>query len=335
LNYREIAENYENTNLSKYAAKSSKALGRKRFEEKCDIRTEYQRDRDKITHSKAFRRLMHKTQVFISPEGDHYRTRLTHTLEVSQIARTISRALNLNEDLTEAISLGHDLGHTPFGHTGEDALDKLWHEGFRHNEQSVRVLEFIEKNAEGLNLTTEVLDGILNHRGGASPMTLEGKVVQISDKIAYINHDIDDAIRAGQLNPLDLPKESVEVLGDTSSSRINFLIRDVIASSAEKSDIIMSKDVKTAMYQLRQYMFNTVYTSQLQMKERKKIAGVLERLYRHFLENNSEIPEEFLKMQELHGESLERIALDYVACMTDRFAMNLYKSIFMPVSWGG
>ena len=332
LNHREITESYEEKHLSQYAQKSANTMGRKKHEEKCDVRTEYQRDKDRITHSKAFRRLMHKTQVFISPEGDHYRTRLTHTLEVSQIARTISRALNLNEDLTEAIALGHDLGHTPFGHTGEDALNSIWPGGFRHNEQSVRVVEFIEKNAEGLNLTKEVLDGILNHRGGFKPSTLEGKVVQVSDKIAYINHDIDDAIRAGQLNDFDLPKQSVEVLGDTSSLRINFLIRDIIKNSIGKNDIVMSKDVKVAMYGLRKYMFDTVYTSQLQMKERKKIAGVLNGIYRHFIENKEEIPHEFMKIEN-HGETIDRIVLDYIACMTDRYAINLYKNLLMPSSW--
>lgn len=275
---------------------------------------------------------MHKTQVFISPEGDHYRTRLTHTLEVAQIARTISRALNLNEDLTEAIALGHDLGHTPFGHTGETALDKIWHEGFRHNEQSIRVCEKIEKGGEGLNLTWEVLDGILNHRGCCNPSTLEGKVVQISDKIGYINHDIDDAIRAGQLNPKDLPEKAVSLLGGTPGKRIDFLIRDVIDESMGKNDILMKKEVKEAMYGLRQYMFDTVYTSQLQMIERKKITRVLKEMYDYFAEDETRLPEEFINIIR-KGENHERVALDHIACMTDRFAINLYNSIFMPVSW--
>ncbi|MBE6012317.1 deoxyguanosinetriphosphate triphosphohydrolase [Anaeropeptidivorans aminofermentans] len=332
MNLRELREEYENTHLSEFAAKSSGTKGRAKPQEKCDIRTEFQRDRDRITHSKAFRRLMHKTQVFISPEGDHYRTRLTHTLEVSQIARTISRALNLNEDLTEAIALGHDLGHTPFGHTGEEALDKLWPEGFRHNEQSIRVCEKIEKNGEGLNLTWEVLDGILNHRGCCSPSTLEGKVVQLSDKIGYINHDIDDAIRAGQLREEDLPEESVKILGKGSSERINYLIRNIIRESTGKNDIIISPEARKAMYGLRDYMFETVYTSQLQMKERRKIARILNELYNYFKEDENRLTEEFKNII-VKGETLERAALDYVACMTDRYAIKQYTNIFMPSSW--
>ena len=332
MSIRKMLEESELKNLSPYAAKSLHTKGRKGPHEKCDMRTEYQRDRDRIIHSKALRRLMHKTQVFISPEGDHYRTRLTHTLEVAQISRTIARALKLNEDLTEAIALGHDLGHTPFGHTGEEALDRIWPEGFQHNEQSVRVCEVLEKNCEGLNLTAEVLDGIRNHRGAGSPSSLEGKIVQISDKIGYINHDIDDAIRAGQLSESELPKEAVELLGNNSISRIDFLVRDVISSSLEKDDIIMTPAVKMAMYNLRQYMYETVYMSQLQMKERRKIYRVLEELYNYYKIAENRLPGEYHRLIS-QGESIERAALDYVACMSDRYAMNQYSRLFLPDSW--
>jgi len=332
MSLREIYEEFELENLSPYAAKSACSKGRKNIHEKCAIRTEYQRDRDKIIHSKALRRLMHKTQVFISPEGDHYRTRLTHTLEVAQISRTIARALRLNEDLTEAIALGHDLGHTPFGHTGEEALDNIWPEGFQHNEQSVRICEVLEKNCEGLNLTLEVLDGILNHRGAGSPATLEGKIVQISDKIGYINHDIDDAERAGQLKEEELPKEITDILGKSTVDRIDFLVKDVILSSLDKNEIFMSAHVKTAMYNLRQYMYDTVYRSQLQMKERRKIARILEELYEHYRADEKRLPGEYYRLI-LKGESIDRAALDYVACMTDRYAMNQYNKLFLPDSW--
>ena len=332
MNLRQQQEQFEMDYLSPYATKSAQTKGRKKPADKCDIRTEFQRDRDRIIHSKALRRLMHKTQVFIAPEGDHYRTRLTHTLEVSQISRSISRALKLNEDLTEAIAMGHDLGHTPFGHTGEEALDKIWAEGFQHNQQSVRICEVLEKNGEGLNLTTEVLDGIENHRGACDPSTLEGKVVQLSDKIGYINHDIDDAIRAGLLKEADLPRESTAILGHNNKSRIDFLIRDVITNSMGKDDVIMSKHVKKAMYDLRQYMYETVYTSQLQMIERRKIARILEQLYSYYAEDKTRLPNEFRKLIDI-GETQERVALDYIACMTDRFALKEFDKIFMPDIW--
>ena len=332
MSLRELGEEFELNFLSPFAAKSIHTKGRKKPFDKCDMRTEYQRDRDRIIHSKALRRLMHKTQVFISPEGDHYRTRLTHTLEVAQISRTIARALRLNEDLTEAVALGHDLGHTPFGHTGEEAFDRIWPDGFQHNEQSVRICEVLEKNCEGLNLTAETLDGILNHRGAGSPSTLEGKIVQISDKIGYINHDIDDAIRAGLLSVDDLPKESIEILGRSTRDRINFLIRDVVHSSLDKDDICMTPHVKEAMYDLRQYMYDTIYMSQLQLKERKKIALILEDLYDHYRADESRLPDEYRKLIS-QGESVDRAALDFVACMTDRYAMNQYRRLFLPDSW--
>lgn len=312
--------------LSPYAAKSSHSKGRMTPEEPCDLRTCYQRDRDRIIHSKAFRRLMHKTQAFISPEGDHYRTRLTHTLEVSQIARTIAMALDLNEDLTEAIALGHDLGHTPFGHLGEDDLNDVVPGGFHHNEQSIRVVQKLEKNGKGLNLSFEVLDGILNHRGSGSPETLEGKVVQLSDKIAYINHDIDDAVRAGILSTEDLPKDCVAVLGDTFKKRINCLIRDIIENSAGKNDIIMTPEIKENMYKLRGFMFKNVYNSSKLGEERKMYRVFLSKIYTYYMEHFEEMPGEFIHMYNM-GDEKERVVADYIAGMTDRFAQRLYKDL--------
>lgn len=329
MSLREIREELEDKILSPYAAKSINTKGRIAKEEPCDIRTCYQRDRDRIIHSKAFRRLMHKTQAFISPEGDHYRTRLTHTLEVSQIARTISRALNLNEDLTEAIALGHDLGHTPFGHLGEDDLARVVPGGFHHNVQSVRVVEKIEKNGNGLNLTWEVLDGILNHRGAGTPSTLEGKVVQISDKIAYINHDIDDAIRAGVLSNEKLPQDCIEILGSTHKARIDFLIRDIITNSMNKNDIIMTKEVRTSMYNLRGFMFDNVYNAGMLNAERDKFGRFLSILYSYYMDNFRLLPEEFKDLYNNHKESEkeERVVADYIAGMTDRFALRVYNDL--------
>lgn len=326
LSIREFNQEQELKFLSEYATKSAYSLGRKVTEEPCDMRTCFQRDRDRIIHSKAFRRLMHKTQAFISPEGDHYRTRLTHTLEVSQIARTIAVSLRLNEDLTEAIALGHDLGHTPFGHLGEDDLNDVVPGGFHHNEQSVRVVELIEKNGEGLNLTIEVLDGILNHRGSGSPATLEGKIVQISDKIAYINHDIDDAIRAGILTDADLPRECVDVLGYTGKQRIDFLIRDIIKNSADKNDILMDKEVKAVMYSLRKFMFDNVYNADRLAVERNDYRVFLSKIYYFYLENFNKMPKMFLDMYN-NGEMKERVVADYIAGMTDRFAQRLYAEL--------
>jgi dGTPase len=297
--------------------------------EPCDLRTEFQRDRDRITHCKSFRRLMHKTQVFISPEGDHYRTRLTHTLEVAQIARTVARALRLNEDLTEAIALGHDLGHTPFGHTGEDALDKLLPGGFHHNEQSVRVVELLENNGRGLNLTWEVTDGILNHRSVGTPATLEAKIVQKSDKIAYMNHDIDDALRSGILKSEDIPSEVTDVIGGDSSTRIDFLVRDIITNSAGVNDIVMSNEAALAMKTLRTFLFENVYATQLLDIERKKIQSVLGLLFSHYLKNIHEVPDDI----RAHGSTDERAVCDYIACMTDRFARKRFEEIYIPEGW--
>lgn len=327
MDIRKKRETLEEKILSPYATKSNNSKGRVIEEPCCDIRTCFQRDRDRIIHSKSFRRLMHKTQAFISPEGDHYRTRLTHTLEVSQIARTIARALNLNEDLTEAIALGHDLGHTPFGHLGEDDLSRVVPGGFHHNIQSVRVVEKIEKNGNGLNLSWEVLDGILNHRGAGTPSTLEGKVVQISDKIAYINHDIDDAIRAGILTNEMLPQECIQVLGNTHKARIDFLIRDIITNSTDKNDILMTKEVRTSMYNLRGFMFDNVYNSGMLNDERKKFGRLLSILYSYYMDNFDELPVEFKEMYKNHinTESEERVVADYIAGMTDRFALKLFE----------
>ena len=318
--------------LSQFAAKSRFSKGREHFEDKCDIRTEFQRDRDRILHCKAFRRLKHKTQVFISPEGDHYRTRLTHTLEVSQIARTIARALHLNEDLTEAIALGHDLGHTPFGHAGENALDRLCSTGFEHCSQSLRVVERLEKEGQGLNLTWEVRDGILNHRTKGNPSTLEGKVVQLSDKIAYINHDIDDAIRAGVLDKNAIPMDIVEVIGATSSERINTMIRDTIKNSVDINDIKMSDQMKKSMGQLRSFMFNRVYTDGRATHEGKKVDGMINDLFKYYMENPFETEKEFVELIK-EGENVETVVCDYIACMTDRYAISVYTRLFIPTSW--
>jgi dGTPase len=277
---------------------------------------------------------MHKTQVFIAPEGDHFRTRLTHTLEVAQVSRTIARALRLNEDLTEAIALGHDLGHTPFGHAGEDALNEILPGGFTHNTQSITIVEKLEKNGKGLNLTHEVLDGIREHRSNGFPKTAEGKIVQLSDKIAYINHDIDDAIRAGVLKNGDLPKECTDVLGYKSSSRINLLIRSVIKASVGTGNIKLEDDTALAMKRLREYLFETVYENQLQKKEREKIGRIISVLMEYYTQNPKALPPEFLKMYGM-GEDLITVAANCIACMTDRFAIKKYEDIVMPRAWLG
>lgn len=330
---RKIQEAREAEFLSPYACKSADSRGRARAEEPCDIRTDFQRDRDRILHCKAFRRLKHKTQVFISPEGDHYRTRLTHTLEVSQIARTISRALSLNEDLTEAIALGHDLGHTPFGHAGERVLNQICTDGFEHSDQSLRVVERLEKDGAGLNLTWEVRDGIQNHRSSGRPGTLEGKVVQLSDKIAYINHDIDDAMRAGLLERDAIPKALEAVIGDTSSKRINAMIRDTIENSMNRNEVKMSPLMKETMQKLRQFMFQTVYTDRRAEESAGKVENVIRGLYGYVLEHPAEMHGEFETLLR-EGEPVERVATDYIACMTDRFAINKYQKWFIPESWG-
>ncbi|QXM05712.1 deoxyguanosinetriphosphate triphosphohydrolase [Crassaminicella indica] len=331
--FREITERMEEQKLSCFAAKSTQTKGRKIFEEKCIIRTEYQRDRDRILHSKAFRRLKHKTQVFLSPEGDHYRTRLTHTLEVAQISRTIARALKLNEDLTEAIALGHDIGHTPFGHSGEKILNKIHKNGFKHNEQSLRVVEYLEKGklGYGLNLTYEVRDGILNHTGENEPSTLEGQIVRLSDRIAYINHDIDDAIRANILQYDDLPKDCLEILGKTHSERINTMIIDVVENSYNRKKIRMSEEKWVYTNKLRKFMFSNVYLNKKAKKEEEKAQYILEQLYNYFLKNKYKMPEEMMKVVEAFD--LEEAVKDYLAGMSDRYVINKYLEIYVPSAW--
>ncbi len=333
MNVRETQELWEKEHLSPYASLSMNSLGRDVPEEECDIRTVYQRDRDRILHCKAFRRLKHKTQVFLAPEGDHYRTRLTHTLEVSQIARTISRALRLNEDLTEAIALGHDIGHTPFGHAGERILNEVCPEGFAHYQQSIRVVEFLEKDGEGLNLTKEVRDGILNHRTSGHPSTLEGKVVRLADKIAYINHDIDDAIRGKVLCEEELPAEYTDVLGKTTKARLNKLIHDIINASYGKDDIYIPEDTEKAMQGLRSFMFSSVYTNPVAKSEEVKVTKMLREMYWYFTEHYEEVPEDFRMMEEAKGESRARTICDYIAGMSDQYAVKIFKKIFIPVSW--
>lgn len=327
---RERYEELERNTLSEYASLSSKSRGRQRTEEKCTVRTDFARDRDRILHSKAFRRLMHKTQVFISPEGDHYRTRLTHTFEVSQIARTIARSLRLNEDLTEAIALGHDLGHTPFGHTGEDVLDSLMEGGFRHAEQSLRVVELLEQG-KGLNLTWEVRDGIRNHTSSGTPGTLEGKIVQFSDRIAYINHDIDDALRSGILSFNDLPKKSIKVLGEKHSERIDTMIKDIINESYEKADIKMSPGIARAMGELRNFMFNKVYIGSSAKLEESKAQEMLKLLFYYYCRHPRAMPQEFVDRADEEGT--ERAVCDYIAGMTDSFAVHRFQEHFMPSPW--
>ncbi|WP_353096066.1 deoxyguanosinetriphosphate triphosphohydrolase [Tissierella praeacuta] len=328
-------ERTEKDSLSQYAMLSQNSRGRKTFENKCTVRTDFQRDRDRIIHSKSFRRLKHKTQVFIAPEGDHFRTRLTHTLEVAQIGRTLASALLLNEDLVEAIALGHDLGHTPFGHTGERVLNKLHPNGFKHNEQSIRVVDFLEHKDDriGLNLTYEVREGIRNHTGEERSHTLEGRIVKYADRIAYINHDIDDAIRAGVIKKEDLPKECIEILGKTHGERINTMILDIIENSMEKNTIIMSEEVEEATNTLREYMFENVYLNKNAKSEESKAEYVLEQLYRYYLKNIKALPEEHLKIYKNMDSEIEDIICDYIAGTTDRYVVNLFNNIFIPKPW--
>lgn len=333
MNIREMLEMEEKLYLSPYASKSAETRGRERFADPCDIRTEYQRDRDRIIHCKAFRRLKHKTQVFLAPTGDHYRTRLTHTLEVAQIARTVAKALRLNQDLTEAIALGHDLGHTPFGHAGEDALNSICSEGFSHYEQSVRVVEVLEKKGQGLNLTWEVRDGILNHRTAGSPSTLEGKIVRLSDKIAYINHDIDDAIRGGILTEEVLPKSCTDVLGHSVKERLNCLIHDIIENSLDQPDIRMSAHIEQAMQNLRKFMFANVYTNSKSKSEDGRAKELLKQLFIYYMNHLDELPEEYRMLRDMHGDSDERVVCDYIAGMSDGYAIDTYERLFVPRNW--
>ena len=326
---REQTELNEKLIFSEYACLSANSKGRKIEEAKCDMRTDFQRDRDRIIHSKAFRRLKHKTQVFLSPELDHYRTRLTHTLEVAQIARTISRALRLNEDLTEAIALGHDLGHTPFGHAGERAINDLVSFNFAHFEQSVRVCEKIEKNGKGLNLTYEVLNGIERHTCGDFSDTLEGRIVRMSDRIAYINHDIDDAIRADVISAKDIPSDIREYLGETKSQRINTLVKSVVENS--KTDICMDEETRLVYDKLHDFLFDAVYKNPVAKSEETKVLGVVEGLFKYYLQNSNKLPKEYIKICE--NEGLERAVADYIAGMTDHYAITVYSDIYIPKAW--
>ena len=327
MTIREKTEEIEKLTLSPYAVLSKNTRGRKQQSELCDIRTEFQRDRDKIIHSKAFRRLKHKTQVFITPEGDHYRTRLTHTLEVSQIARTIVRSLRLNEDLVEAMAMGHDLGHTPFGHAGEAALDKLSSCGFRHNEQSLRVAEVLEN----LNLTLEVLDGIVSHPGSNEAQTLEGAVLKYADRIAYINHDIDDACRGRIISEKDIPKSITDVLGNSFAKRIDTLVLDIVTNSMDKNTICMSEEIESAMNALRRFMFENVYIGSDAKKEEVKVFGIIEGIFSYYIQNPALLP---LHIQEIAWkEGIERAVCDYIAGMSDKFAVYTFNDIYVPKSW--
>jgi len=340
LNIREQTEKREQDILSPKSRLSSQSRGRLRKETPCKIRTDFQRDRDRIIHSKSFRRLQYKTQVFLSPTSDHYRTRLTHTLEVSQIARTISHALNLNEDLTEAISLGHDLGHTPFGHAGEDTLNDLMPEGFHHKEQSLRIVDYLENEGQGLNLTWEVRDGIHHHSKGMGniisrnnedmPSTLEGQVVRISDIIAYINHDIDDALRAGIIHQNELPQKVLKILGKSHSSRINTMVTDIIETSLKKEleSISLSTHIAEAIIELREFLYLRVYGNAYSQKEFKKTSKIIEVLFYYFMENPDKI-NSYKKPE----DNPQRWACDFIAGMTDRYAIRIFQELYIPRPW--
>lgn len=342
MTIREQTEEIERRNLHPRATLSSESKGRPRAEKEGDIRTCFQRDRDRIIHSKAFRRLKHKTQVFLAPKGDHYRTRLTHVLEVSQIARTISRALRLNEDLTEAIALGHDLGHTPFGHAGESILREIHPGGFDHYKQSLRVVDFLERNGQGLNLTHEVRNGIVTHSKGKGkiipelpserPETLEGLVVRISDVIAYVNHDLDDAIRAEVIKRSDIPKGITRLLGNTHSERIDTMVKDVIYNSLnlDLEDITMSDDIMDVTYRLRDFLYERVYESERIMAEFKKAKNILKDLYEYYLDHVEEIFKDIPTEKKINRH---RMVCDFIAGMTDRFALSTYEKLFLPQQW--
>lgn len=330
MNIKEMIERREMEELSPLAAKSAQSRGRDHPIKPCELRSEFQRDRDRIIHSKSFRRLQFKTQVFVAPEGDHYRTRLTHTLEVSQVARSIARGLRLNEDLTEAIALGHDLGHTPFGHIGERTMNRLIGGGFRHNEQSLRVVEVLEGKG-GLNLTWEVRDGILNHSGNGRAATLEGRVVGKADRIAYINHDIDDALRAGIIRPHELPPDALKVLGKTHGERIEAMISDIVSESEKAGDIISSDLVQSATDMLRSFLFKNVYQDRWRTQEENKCDFIVSNLFSYFMEHPAEMPLEYVTIA--YREGSERAVVDYVASMTDRFAARLFQKLFVPESF--
>ena len=331
MNIREQREQLERSTLSPMATLAEDSRGREAYEEKCVLRTDFARDRDRIIHSKAFRRLKHKTQVFISLDNDHFRTRLTHTLEVSQIARTIARSLCLNEDLVEAISLGHDLGHTPFGHSGERALDSLTPGGFRHNVQSLRVVDVLEKGGEGMNLTFEVRNGIACHTGKELPVTLEGAVIRYADRIAYINHDIDDALRAGILRQEEIPAELRAILGEKHGERINTMVSSVVSESMGKPKISMDPDIQEATDALREFLFARVYRDSIAKVEEVKAKDMLAHLFTYFVDHPEKLPIESLET--ISKESVERAVCDYLSGMTDRYAIELYRDLFIPERW--
>lgn len=333
INARERRETLERLMISPRGVRAENTKGRAIPETESEVRTCFQRDVDRIIHSKSFRRLMHKTQVFLQPEGDHYRTRLTHTLEVARIARTIARALELNEDLTEAISLGHDLGHTPFGHAGERALDKILSEqgGFSHAEQSLRVVDSIEKDGKGLNLTYEVRNGIRNHTSSGMPETLEGQIVQFADRAAYINHDFDDAVRAGILSESDIPDEYACALGDNYSARIDTMIKDLITSSTDCDHITMSPGMRFIFDGFHSFMYGHVYTNLRAKSEEKKVFGILDGIFEYYLKNPDELPEDYRLLADRDG--LHRATADYVSGMTDKYAVSLYNRLFIPEAW--
>ncbi len=331
-NIREISEEKEFATLSPFAAKSRLSKGRQFPEAQCDIRTIFQRDRDRIIHSKAFRRLKDKTQVFLAAQGDHYRTRLTHTLEVSQTARTIAKALELNEDLVEAIALGHDLGHTPFGHAGEDALNEICPSGFAHYKQSVRVVDLLEKGGKGLNLSWEVRDGILNHRTAGTPHTLEGQIVRLCDKISYIHHDMDDAERAGIFSEDDIPITLRVKMGDSCKERLSTMIHDIILNSRGKDSVQMSAEMEESMLMLRELMFANVYRNPVAKTEEDKAKKMLQEMYRYYITKPNAMSREYRELID-KGEILERVVCDYISGMTDQYSMVKYKELFVPTGW--
>ncbi|MCI1726560.1 MAG: deoxyguanosinetriphosphate triphosphohydrolase [Lachnospiraceae bacterium] len=326
-------ETRELDTLSPYASFAAKSAGRVRPEEECDIRTCYMRDRDRIVHCKSFRRLKDKTQVFLSPQGDHYRTRMMHTLEVSQTARTVAKCLRLNEDLVEAIALGHDLGHTPFGHAGERTLDSVCPDGFRHYEQSIRVVDILEKDGNGLNLTAEVRDGILNHGTSRHPSTLEGQVVRLCDKISYVHHDMDDAERAGILTEESIPENLRRLLGNSTRERLNTFIHDIVKNSRDKDHIEMSEEIGGALFEMRQFMFDCLYTNPTAKSEETKASKMLVELYGYYTDHPDKMTGEYQRLITEKGEKKERVVCDYISGMTDQYSIAKFKEIFVPLSW--
>ena len=335
MNIREETEQMEHRFLSPCASFSDETRGREKPEVPCDIRTDYQRDRDRILHSKSFRRLKQKTQVFLSPKGDHYRTRLTHSLEVAQLSRTIARALRMNEDLADAIALGHDLGHTPYGHAGERALNEVCPLGFTHYEQSIRIVELLEKNGEGLNLTWETRDGILNHQMSSMPHTLEGQIVRLCDKIAYIHHDMDDAQRAGILTEEDIPSSFREIMGGSTKERLNTLIHDVIANSLGRDQICMSPGMEDQLIRLRAFMFENVYRDPIAKGEESKAVDMIQTLYHYYIEHMEKMSPEYRSLILDRKEPVERVVCDYIAGMSDLYANTIFTSLFVPKAWSG